>query len=346
MTAQLTAATAQGAGYRELSEAISRAVAAVVPHDGLRLAGTTPTAGAGPASFSFWHEFDPDLGMALLHIAFAGDDPCSMEELARRSQPVGVVGTGSGRRHRAARRLLADHGVGSELRLVLRDTRGVWGMLELLRAQGGRAFDEDDANRATQLGATLIAVLRAHVTAGPAAPVAPRLPTGVIVVGPDHAIRAATPQAHGWREQLQARQRAPDFTSTAYCAGLSMQARRRTRDPHAPAPLVVGPPASYGRWVTCHAQPLTNADSESGSNDVAIIVETATSEQLLPSFCDWYGITVRERQVIEHLLDAAAPKQIARRLGLSAHTVNDHLKATYRKTGTSGRDELLTALTG
>lgn len=342
MPRQLAAATAQGASYEELSEAISRTVAAVVPHDGLRLVGTSPTAGFGPASFGFWHEFDPDLGMALLHLAFAGEDPCSMEYLARRSLPVGVVGTGRGRRHRPAREVLAAHGVGSELRLLLRDAAGVWGMLELLRTQDGRPFDDHDANRATQLGSMLIAVLRGHVTAGPTSPATPRIPTGVIIVGPDHITRAATPQARRWREQLQARQRAPDFTAAPYCTGLSMQARRHARDPRTTAPLVVGPAASYGRWVACHAQPLTDG----GSEDTAIIIETATSEQLLPSFCDWYRITARESQVIEHLLDATAPKQIARRLGLSTYTVNDHLKAIFRKTGVSGRDELLAALTG
>jgi DNA-binding CsgD family transcriptional regulator len=69
---------------------------------------------------------------------------------------------------------------------------------------------------------------------------------------------------------------------------------------------------------------------------VAIVIEPATVEQLLPPFCDWYGITARERQVVELLLTAAAPKQIARRLELSAHAVNDHLKAVFRKTRISG----------
>ena len=53
----------------------------------------------------------------------------------------------------------------------------------------------------------------------------------------------------------------------------------------------------------------------------------------------------RERRVLELLCRGAAPKQIARLLGLSAHTVNDHQKAVFRKTSAAGRDELMAAFT-
>ncbi|MEV6734181.1 MULTISPECIES: helix-turn-helix transcriptional regulator [unclassified Streptomyces] len=36
---------------------------------------------------------------------------------------------------------------------------------------------------------------------------------------------------------------------------------------------------------------------------------------------------------------------MARHLDLSPYTVNDHLKALFRKTGADGRDELIAALT-
>nr|WP_223184528.1 helix-turn-helix transcriptional regulator [Streptomyces sp. CBMA152] len=59
---------------------------------------------------------------------------------------------------------------------------------------------------------------------------------------------------------------------------------------------------------------------------------------MLPAFCDWYEITARERQIIAYLQSGAAPKQIARLLGLSVHTVNQHLRAVFHKTGSCGRD--------
>ena len=39
-----------------------------------------------------------------------------------------------------------------------------------------------------------------------------------------------------------------------------------------------------------------------------------------------------------------AAKQIARRLGVSVLTVNDHLRSIYRKADVRGRDELLSLI--
>jgi DNA-binding CsgD family transcriptional regulator len=50
---------------------------------------------------------------------------------------------------------------------------------------------------------------------------------------------------------------------------------------------------------------------------VVIVMQASTARQLLPSFPDWGGVTARERQVVEELCDAAAPKQFACQLGLS-----------------------------
>ncbi|MFD2467812.1 LuxR C-terminal-related transcriptional regulator [Amycolatopsis silviterrae] len=321
-------AVGQGAGSDAAGEALSRALAPLVAHDALRLAATNPAAEFGPAAFSFWHKFDPGLGLALLHRTYAPSGECS--PLAR-ARPAVVLGDD----------LYRAYGVGSALLVLLRDRRGTWGALELLRSQGGRQFDDEDGRRAARLGPALAAVLRQYVTAGPLAPQTPMLAPGVLVVGPDHRLRAATPQARAWQERLRASHRTPDFTDAAHLAGLSLQTRRCLGDPGARTPVLTAPPASHGRWVGCHAQPLDDA-----SGDVAVVIEAITGKRLLPSFCDWYGITPRERQVVEHLCDGAAAKHIARRLDLSVHTVNEHLKAVFRKTAASGRDELVAAITG
>lgn len=53
------------------------------------------------------------------------------------------------------------------------------------------------------------------------------------------------------------------------------------------------------------------------------------------------GLSPRERQVLLFLIDGDSRKQIARKLSLSEHTVNDYLKAIYRKFDISSRAELL-----
>jgi DNA-binding CsgD family transcriptional regulator len=92
-----------------------------------------------------------------------------------------------------------------------------------------------------------------------------------------------------------------------------------------------------GRWLSLAACLL-------GGGRVAVVLQPATSDQLLPAMAAWHEFTPRQLDVL-HLLERARPiKQIARRLQLSPHTVEDHLKALYRKTGTNSQQELLAAL--
>ncbi len=44
-----------------------------------------------------------------------------------------------------------------------------------------------------------------------------------------------------------------------------------------------------------------------------------------------YGLTAREREVLQCVVDALSQKQIADKLGLSAHTVDTHLRNIYAK---------------
>lgn len=330
-----------GVALGEVGAAVSQVIGAAVRHDALGLVATNPTAGFDVPAFSFWHGLEPHVGQALMHRFYAGDDPCPPHVLAQQAVPVGVVQdpVTPSDTWATSPRALTSLGIGGELRVLLRNARGVWGLLGLLRAQGARRFEEADVHRAAELVPALIAFLREHVTTGPLAPVVPAMSPGVVILGPDDTVRTATPQARAWHEHLRGAG-VPEWTGTAFLEGLALYARRQARAPQLHPPVLVGPAATYGRWIACHAQPL----GSEGRGDVAVVLHPATGLQVLPSFCDWYGITAREHQVLRHLLEGTAPKCIARSLGVSRNTVNDHIKAVFRKTGASGRDELLAAL--
>ncbi len=55
-------------------------------------------------------------------------------------------------------------------------------------------------------------------------------------------------------------------------------------------------------------------------------------------------MTAREAQVAQHLLAGLARKAIAAQLTLSVHTVNDHVKAIFDKSGVSSVGQLRTRL--
>ncbi len=65
---------------------------------------------------------------------------------------------------------------------------------------------------------------------------------------------------------------------------------------------------------------------------------------LSPDFIREYGLSAREREVLELLCLGLDTKDIAERLFLSVKTVNSHLHNTYAKCGVSGRTQLLTRL--
>ncbi|MFE7278316.1 helix-turn-helix transcriptional regulator [Streptomyces sp. NPDC057623] len=319
----------------ELAEAVSQAVAPVVAHDALRLMGNNPD-GAGHTVFSFWHNFEAEFGRRFMRSYLAGDDPCLPGDLLRRPMPAGLVGTGNGRRDRSMRQLFDAHGVGGELRVLLRDAHGVWGSLALLRSSGGRTFDTADPMRVLELAPVLIATLRRYVLSGPMQPVAPEQTPGVFVVDGAGKVTGATPMASWWAERL--REHHPASWVDALVSGIAAQTRRTLGEPGVQAPVMHCPAARFGRWISAEGQPLDDDGA------VAVLVRAVPARELLVSLGSWYGVTARERQVIEHLLDGAAAKHIARGLDMSVHTVNGHLKAVYRKLGVTGRAELLTAL--
>ena len=53
------------------------------------------------------------------------------------------------------------------------------------------------------------------------------------------------------------------------------------------------------------------------------------------------GFSPRELQIVRHVMDDAKELTIARRLGISIHTVHAHLKRVYAKLGVSSRVELI-----
>ncbi|HEU5027362.1 MAG TPA: helix-turn-helix transcriptional regulator [Spirillospora sp.] len=317
-----------GAGLEQIGAELSRVIAPVVAHDALRCGVMNPASGWGVTSLAFWHGYVPEVGTALLS---ADGSQMAVRDVAGDAVPVVVADLGVGPDGRD--RPPPGDRVGEELRFALRDVRGVWGLLCLLRAAGERPFDDADGRRIAGVGPSLIAALRGYVTAEPGVPAAHEPPPGMLVVGGDGRVSAMTPQARPWLEAMAARLSVPEWLTEASFASLATAVREDRRHQR----LCV-PPVGSGCWTAIEAQPLGTG------GDVAIVIQRATGPLLLPSFCDWYGITARERQIMQRLQHGSAPKQIARAFDLSVHTVNDHLKAIFRKTGTGGRDELMAAI--
>ncbi|GII01520.1 hypothetical protein Pta02_35280 [Planobispora takensis] len=328
-------AAAEAATPAELGIVLSQMVGRVVPHDGYLLAGLDPLAGTG-CLVTAAHGNN---GMAHRRLEIdeaAGRDLHSPAALAAPA-PAGVPGDSGLPRERHNERLheiMAEAGSGSELRLLLKTGGRVWGMLGLLREPFHRPFSPDDALRAQRLSAPLAHALKRHVTGRPLRPVRSDLAPGLIVVDGHDTVRAASATAHDWLQRLGSQQCGRHADDPyGHIRNIVSAARRDNGEALARLPEMDG-------WIELRGQLIGDPQAA----EVVVTVQPASGTTLLSAITAWYDITPKEHLVVRHLLDALPSKQIAKRLGVSQHTVHDHLKSIYRKTGVSGRDELLAGL--
>jgi len=99
-------------------------------------------------------------------------------------------------------------------------------------------------------------------------------------------------------------------------------------------------PLSDGSLMACEVLRVNAAGDAAG---VLAILQPVSPmpQQWIESFSQAHGLSPREEQTMQLLLEGLATTAIADRLSISRHTVRDHLKHLYRKTGTRSRGELV-----
>jgi DNA-binding CsgD family transcriptional regulator len=92
-----------------------------------------------------------------------------------------------------------------------------------------------------------------------------------------------------------------------------------------------------GAWLLLYG---TRLSGDTGSR-TAVIIHPATPQDVAPVIALSYGLTGRECQVAMQCIQGRDTRGIARALSMSPHTVQDHLKAIFGKTGVHSRGELV-----
>jgi len=281
-----------------------------------------------------------DVTPRFLHNEFAEDDVNKVRFLATAAQPVSWLDRATdGDRALSTRYrdVMRPIGFGDEMRAAIRADGWCWGFMCLHRQDGSGGFDAAAAAFLSGLVPHLAAGLRRCAVAESAAVTAVSDGPGVFTVAPDWSISAATPAAQRWLGEL-AEGDAPRPVALPMSVYAVVQMLRGLRPGDLEGGVVprVRVRAPSGRWLTLHGSYLSGDRIET-----AVVIEPSDSHDLAPLIIAAYGLTARESQVTQRLLLGAPTKEIAAGLGISGHTVNDHIKTIFDKTGSRSRGDLL-----
>jgi DNA-binding CsgD family transcriptional regulator len=270
----------------------------------------------------------PALVRAMWRNELLHPDVNTLWQLARRRVPVAALSeldAGTAAESRRAQVILRGAGIGDELRVMLRADGVVWGHFTIYRESGSRDFSSAERKFVADIANDVALGLRRSL-ARPAAPDSGNLAQGAVTLGADGRILAKTAGAARTMALMPG-----DAAATLYAVAIGARQREGAR---ARVRL------TDGRWVVLYAAPMIA--THGASDQIAVTLVPPSQPELASLLLRLHGVTKRERQVAELVMERLTTNEIAARLHISHFTVRDHVKAVYAKTGARSRAELMT----
>jgi len=229
--------------------------------------------------------------------------------------------------------MLAPNGIRGELRTSLVADGVSWGCFAFFRAE--KDFTEDECDFAHEVGTLLARAFRAAGVRARATGASAALWPGVVVLAADRRVESITAPARRWLDELGA-----PFPGESSNLPLVVHAiAERVRGTGAAANArVLG---TSGDWIEVLGSP-----AEDNAERVVIVLQAATAPSLVPLISAAHGLTPRERELAALAVRGYATKEMAARLFISPHTVQQHLKSIFAKTGVRSRRELVARVYG
>ncbi|MBK9942300.1 MAG: helix-turn-helix transcriptional regulator [Kouleothrix sp.] len=277
------------------------------------------------------------------------EDVYKFSQLARSAQRYGILSQGMHgdlqHSHRY-RSVMPTVGATHELRAAFVSHRACWGGVTLFRRPDSPDFSRTEGQFLAQLSAPLAEGFRLAVRQDRSPVVVDQQGPGLIVLGADGVVQAINGAAHAWLDELcESRRRWDDGWLPAPIHEVAMRARliaQRGESPPLQAHLRVQTRA--GRWLIIHGSYLSRPDQR--MIQTAIILEMAPASEIIQLLMQAYVFTVREREVVQLVLQGLSSIEMAQTLHVSSHTVQDHLKAIFMKVGVRSRGELVAKMLG
>ncbi|MFN8540855.1 MAG: LuxR C-terminal-related transcriptional regulator [Thermomicrobiales bacterium] len=317
---------------------------------------TVPLASVVPHYLSpCWHTLDPasllitshyqvelpELPAEWLAHEYYAEDAHKMSDVIRSERGYSTLYEATGgepSRSRAWNMYIHPYGGDQELFVALRTKSGdAWGLLALYREPDRPLFSADDCTFLRDISTHLAEGARRGLLLGEAGDPEGAEAPGLIILKEDWSVESLTPGVERWLEEL------PDGAWSALgklppvVLSVAARALRTAENPDSPGEVALARVLSRaGRWMVLHGASLV----ATGSRRVAVIIEPAHPARISSLLMAAYGLTEREQEVTRVVLQGNSTTEIAAQLQMSAHTVQQHLKSIFDKTGVRSRREL------
>jgi DNA-binding CsgD family transcriptional regulator len=313
-----------------------------------------------PFDGACWHTLDPGSDLITQHRLqdlpdhfpvlanneYAVEDVNRFQQLARAKRKAATLSEATGGHPEQSPRfrdLLTPAGVGPELRSAFVADGNTWGALILVRHAGQPDFDEGEVELIASASPIFArAVRRGLIAEACNASDAPSEAPGVVELDASGELIRASSSAEGLLAELsgstvEAGVRSASIHAVASATRIAVAAVGAAGAPSLPSSAVR---SAAGTWLVLHGALLGGPRP----GEVAVFLQRAHPTLVAPLLLKAYGLTTREQEVAQLVLRGATSTQAAQRLEISPHTVNDHLKSIYEKTGARTRGELSASL--
>jgi DNA-binding CsgD family transcriptional regulator len=334
-------------------------------HDGdersLRIALLDDLRGRVPFEWHVWALTDPETEVAVAPLATVPDHlMAELPGIIRRRYltPVNRWDTIEGpvqSLHRATNgapsesllhaEVLGPNGIGDVAVMVFRDRFGCWGFVDLWRSVDAAPFTDQELDvLAEDVPAITDALRRCQArTFDEPASTAPGAGPAVLFLAPDLVVRGQTPDTDAYlRALLPTEADRQPVPAGAYNVAASLIGSELGCFDHEPVARVR---PVVGTWLTFRAARVDD-DRPVAEQDIAVTIELTSPRDRRSLYARSHGLTPREGELVDLLAEGADTRSIAQSLFLSEHTVQDHLKSIFAKTGTRNRRTLLARLVG
>jgi DNA-binding CsgD family transcriptional regulator len=329
----------RGLDWVALSEQAAKLIRRVVPHERVCWHPTDPATLLVTGSYveNLSGEGLPPLSWC----EYAVEDVNKWAFLARSPLPVGILSRatrGHPEQSPRFRELLRPQGIGWELRGSFVADSGCWGTIGIYRDLGEPDFSDEEAAFLAGISNTLAegfrrALLISSITTeeNPDGP-------GLLLLDEEDNVTSITATAERWLDELV--DLGDVMEGRLPLAVTAVADRTRAIRVGVDSPGRQARLRAYtrsGRWLVLHGTRLGGA----AEGQTAVIIEPARRAEIAPMIVQAYGLSGRERDVTQLVLQGLSTREIADRLFISVHTVQDHLKAIFDKVDVHSRRELV-----